>query len=72
MDKKIDSRQHIPLREWNKIPEKLRNSIRSKETSLGSTDIKTIAVKEDKELTKMYAKARRYADWSRFSYMSSK
>jgi hypothetical protein len=69
MDKKLKSHQHIPMKEWDKIPPNLRNKIRSKETSLGSTDIKTIPIKEDKELTRLYAKARRYANWSRFTYM---
>jgi hypothetical protein len=72
MDKKLKSHQYISSKEWDKIPENLRNKIRSKETALGATDVKTTPVKEDKELTKLYAKARRFADWSKFSYMSSK
>ena len=70
MDKKLKSHQYISPREWGKIPPNLRNKIRSKETSLGATDVKSTPVKEDKELTRLYAKARRYADWSKFTYMN--
>jgi hypothetical protein len=68
MDKKLHSNQYIPTKEWNKIPPNLQKRIRSKETELGAVDIKTDTVREDKQLTKLYAQARRFADWS---YMNS-
>lgn len=68
MDKQLTSNQYIPPKEWEKIPEKLRMRIRAKEHSLGGMDMKKSIVREDKQLTKMYAQARKFADWS---YMGS-
>lgn len=64
MDKQLISNQYIPPAEWDKIPTKLQKRIRAKEHALGGGNLKKGAVKEDKQLTKMYAQARRFADWS--------
>lgn len=69
MDKQLHSNQYIPPAEWAKIPSSLRKRIRAKEHALGGTDLKSNPVKEDKQLTQMYAQARRYANWS---FMNSK
>lgn len=64
MDKKLKSNQYIPPKEWKKIPKNLRDKIRDKEHELGGTDLKNKPVKENKELTKLYANARKFANWS--------
>jgi hypothetical protein len=64
MDKQLNSNQYIQPDEWGKIPKGLQKRIRAKEHSLGGGNLKKGAVKEDKQLTKLYIQARKYADWS--------
>ena len=74
LDKSLNNYQYIPPETWNKIPKNLQKSIRAEEKKLGNTDVEKGPIKENKKLTKLYASARQFSDWSgsKFTYMNGK
>jgi hypothetical protein len=64
LDTSLNNYQYIPPDKWEKIPKNLRNSIRKEEQKLGATDIKEKPIKDNKKLTKLYASARQFSNWT--------